>query len=460
MDGLQPVDGRRAFLWDDQLKGFGVLALPPSKRYPAGAKSYIVQYRMNGRSSPTQRVTIGQHGNPWTADRARDHATDLLEMVRKGVDPVEAARTEAANSDDAKREAQRLGFATYAELFLEKHIRGRDISRSTVGNVESMFRRILIPAFGNKSIALIKTQEVQSLLDTAAPSSKATTNQLYTYLKLMYGFAAGRGDLEHTPMDRMKRPHSLKSRERVLGPPELYVVWTAAGSLNEPFRTWLRLLMLTATRRNEAAGAEWEEFDFRQRHWIIPPERAKNGQQHLVPLSEQVIRLLDEYRPDAKDRHGLLFTTTGTTAISGFSKTKGYINVAVTAHMAKAAKEADAKPAKMKPWTYHDLRRSVGTGSQSLGIPVEHTEALLNHRSGTRKGVAKIYQLWEYRDEKADALEIWGRHMDEVIARKGDVVPDRLAYAKWTGTRPTQNDQRLVYLDPDGRAPLGSDTAL
>jgi hypothetical protein len=86
-----PVAPKREFLWDDTLKGFGVMVTE------RGVRSYILQYRLGGRGHPTKRATIGQHGNPWTAEKAREHATDLLEAVRKGIDPVEAARVNATS---------------------------------------------------------------------------------------------------------------------------------------------------------------------------------------------------------------------------------------------------------------------------------------------------------------------------------------------------------------------------
>ena len=81
-----PPASSRSYLWDDQLKGFGVMVTPK------GSRSYLIQYRIGGRGAQTRRYTIGKHGSPWTADRARMRATDLLEMVRKKVDPLDAEK--------------------------------------------------------------------------------------------------------------------------------------------------------------------------------------------------------------------------------------------------------------------------------------------------------------------------------------------------------------------------------
>jgi hypothetical protein len=63
-----PVAPARSYLWDDQLKGFGVMVTG------AGARTYLVQYQMGGRQAATERYTIGKHGSPWTAEKARDEA--------------------------------------------------------------------------------------------------------------------------------------------------------------------------------------------------------------------------------------------------------------------------------------------------------------------------------------------------------------------------------------------------
>jgi hypothetical protein len=83
----------------------------------------------------------------------------------------------------------------------------------------------------------------------------------------------------------------------------------------------------------------------------------------------------------------------------------------VQGRIVKAAEGTGELPMPLEPWVFHDLRRSFATGCQALGFPIEHTEAVLNHVSGKRGGLAAIYQLHEYRDEKQAALNAWGRHV-------------------------------------------------
>jgi integrase len=170
----------------------------------------------------------------------------------------------------------------------------------------------------------------------------------------------------------------------------------------------------------EVAGASWSEIDIDKAEWTIPGERCKNGRDHLCPLSPQVVELLERRFPAKSDRKGLLFTTTGQTPISGFSKSKSRLDAVVV--KALATFDNDELPM-IQPWVFHDIRRSFSTGCQALGFPIEHTESCLNHVSGKRGGLAAIYQLHEYKPEKVAVMAAWGRHVEALlIGQKSNVL--------------------------------------
>src|SRR5690606_36775362 len=118
--------------------------------------------------------------------------------------------------------------------------------------------------------------------------------------------------------------------------------------------------------------------------------RTKNGRAHDVPLSEAVRGVLDgiERVTDEKGRVRYIFTTTGTTPISGFGKGTQHLRDA----MQQAAEKERGEPVEIPHWTFHDLRRTCATGMARLGIPVRVTEAVLNHVSGTGGGIVAVYQ--------------------------------------------------------------------
>lgn len=384
-----PAEGKRDHIWDDKLKGFGVMVTS------SGSRSYLVQYRMGGRGSRTQTITIGRHGSPWTADMAREHAADLLEQIRKGIDPKAAEAAKRLREESERRDKDVLAFSRYADLFIKRHAVKKGL-RSTP-DIEAVFRRDLRPRFGDRSIRDLSRAEIARCLDEIGDRSGSAANKAHKWLKKMLNFAAERGDIDASPMDRMKPPHDQQSRERALTDAELQLVWSATAALGYPFGPFTQLLILTGQRLREVAGMQWSELDAGGQEWLIPGTRTKNGNAHLLPLNDAATEILRLVRSHALSDK-FVFTTTGRSAISGFSKAKARLDREI----------ADRNGGQFLPsWTFHDLRRTVATGCQKLGIPIDHTEALLNH-TGRRRGIVSVYQVYDYRDEKAAAIERWG----------------------------------------------------
>ena len=107
-----------------------------------------------------------------------------------------------------------------------------------------------------------------------------------------------------------------------------------------------------------------------------------------------------------------VFTTTGKTPISGFGRLKNRLD--------KALPESSA------PWIIHDLRRTMSTNMAQIGVPQPVTEALLNHKTGVVSGVAAIYNVYSYADEKREALETWNAGIEEITKTKND--PQSVGY--------------------------------
>ena len=110
-----------------------------------------------------------------------------------------------------------------------------------------------------------------------------------------------------------------------------------------------------------------------------------------------------------------MFTTAGATAVRGFSRAKEGIEAAILELLKEGAEARDAVKA-LERWTFHDLRRTVATNLQRLGVKLEVTEAVLNHVSGSRAGIVGVYQRHEYAAEKRAALEAWGRYLDGLVS--------------------------------------------
>lgn len=406
VDALKP-SAKEEYLWDPKVSGFGV------KVTPTGSKSYLVQYRMGGRGTPTRRVTIGKHGAPWAPAQARTEAERILALVKKGTDPQEQKVATARESVD-------LAFDKYVERFLSiygvRHWNPKTLSdsRRYLTSPNSPVR----PVLWKKALPAIKRPDIAAVFDAVPAEKPGYARNLYTALKKLFTWAVGRGDIERSPFEGFEAPRVVASRDRVLTDDELRLAWLACGEMGYPFGKQHRLLIATGQRREEVSSLDWRELNRDRREWTLPSSRAKNDKSNIVPLNELAIAELDGVAGGEEwPSKGFVFTTTGKTAISGFSKAKARLDETM---LALAIKEDQAsggtgEGVEIQPWRAHDLRRTFATGMQRLGVRFEVTEAVLNHVSGARSGVAGIYQRHDWREEKRAALDRWAKHLKEIV---------------------------------------------
>mgnify|MGYP002389424880 CR=1 FL=1 len=160
----------------------------------------------------------------------------------------------------------------------------------------------------------------------------------------------------------------------------------------------------------------WREIELDRAIWVIPKERSKNKRAHLVPLTRYLVRLLELHWPP-ESRRGFLFKSTKGTPLTSGGHSKDQLDRAIAARVERAGSDGVDEREEMAPFQLHDLRRTLATGLQRLGVPVEHTEAVLNHVTGTRSHLVDIYQLYKYEPEKRVALEKWHSFIEELTSR-------------------------------------------
>lgn len=408
----ESATGTKHFLWDDQLRGFGLQITA------TGAKSYIYQYRLGGRESLKKRYTIGRHGSPWTPDSARAECKRLSLLVAQGIDP-------SATDLERRRQAVDLAFSAYIKTFTDGYLKAHWKGWS---DAERLLRREPLKVLQHKPMPTITKADIVAVLDQFA-GRPAVARLAFSTLRKMFAWAEGRGEIDRSPIGaEFPAPKAVPARSRVLSDEELALAWRAAGTLGYPFGPIYQLLMITAARRDEVAELRWSELDQKTGEWTLPSDRAKNNQAHIVPLADEAVAILDEVartleldpdapplRPVSWPKTGLVFTTTGKTPVSGHSRGKQRLDAAMTALEYERAAKAEEKPAEIASWRIHDLRRTAATGFQRLGIRFEVTEAILNHVSGARGGVAGVYQRHDWKAEKQTALEAWARHLAGLI---------------------------------------------
>lgn len=399
VEDAQCPEGRKdVLLFDDALKGFGL-------RVTAGGKRvFIFQYRVG---STVRRTSLGEWGAKFTSTQARKRAETLRGQVRERRDPVSEHKTKQAATLAAEAEARAAAAsAAYTvdaliQQWTEHHLATR--SDSYRKRVPAELRRALKSWVKVSADKLDRADAVRALDKVKSASGPVAANRLRAEARACWGWAVKRGALGANPWEATPRPLERETaRERVLTDAELGTLYTSAGALTAPWGVLVRLLILTGQRRGEVAGMRWEELDLDRSTWTLPGERTKNGHAHTVPLPDEAVTLLRT----VMRRKGAEFVFEGPrkTAMSGFGKMKARLDEALD----EAAKEANSK---VLPWVLHDMRRTMATGLQRLGVRLEVTEAVLNHVSGSRSGIVGVYQRHGWQTEKAAALKGWTAHV-------------------------------------------------
>ena len=398
VDKMQPTD-RRQEIPDSLCTGLYLVV------QPTGKKGWQVRYRHGGVH---RRMTLASFPT-MTLAAARARAREVMAAASEGRDPAEEVKAAKA----PKPEDDRDTFASVVQLFLRRHA-----SRNRrADDVAAFFRREVLPKWGERDIREITKRDVLDILDGMVDrGSPVSANRLRAHLNTLFNWAKGRDIVQANPLEGIKPPAPETPRDRVLNDAELRLFWMACERLGQPFGPLFRLLLLTGQRRGEVA--EMTEREIAGDVWTIPAARSKNGFEHTVPLSASAAAILAGVER-IEGKPGYIFTTNGRSPVSGFTRATKRLRET----MAEIAAKERGEAAEIAPFTLHDLRRSAATGMAGLGFPPHIVEAVLNHRSGTRRGVAGVYNRHDYAAEKRQALEAWARFVLSLVeGRPANVV--------------------------------------
>jgi integrase len=384
-----PASKTEAIFFDDEIAGFGL------RLRAGGSRSWVVQYKLGNKH---RRITFGSVA-VLDPNKARERARDLLAEVRLGRDPAGAKIEARARADETlgaiverflARQKSRLRPRSYLETerYLQAHwkpLHGlvlAKVSRATVAS------------------RLTSISDERGL--TAADRARAALSGFFSW-------AMREGIAEINPVLATNRSSSGKSRDRVLSDIEIAAIWKALPK--DQYGTIVRLLILTGQRREEIGGLRWSEFKADKALITLPGERTKNHRQHDVPLSLTAVMAI-EAQPRRRERD-LIFGE-GEGPFQGWSRAKATLDKRI----AKLAHENG----NTGPWRMHDIRRTVATRMADLGVQPHIVEAVLNHVSGHKAGVAGVYNRSVYGAEKRTALEVWTNHVLKILNEPGQVL--------------------------------------
>ncbi len=390
VDGLELPAGKNAIIfWDDACPGLGV-------RLQGNARRWVVRYRVTGDPKQKQ-VTFGPvDGIPLR--KARELAAEYTSTAKRGVDRSATEKAEAIEAQRLERSRQEGRLDAIVGRYL-KHAKA-ELRPSTFKDLKR-YLTISWQPMHDRVVTDLDARDITNRLEAIATDSGPTTsNRARSALSQCMSWAVSRGIIHRNPLIGTKALASEKPRERVLSEDEIAKLWAETNRPGD-FAAIVRLLLLTGQRREEVAAMRWSEIDLDRRLWEIPGTRTKNHRPHQVPLSDQVATILQALpRRDGRD---LVFGT-GKGGFSGWGQSKA---------------RSDRRSG-LSDWRIHDLRRTAVTGMAELGIQPHVIEAVVNHISGHKGGVAGIYNRATYADEKRIALQRWADHVSRLVGKKVD----------------------------------------
>jgi integrase len=403
---------------------------------PSGHKSWAMRFR--DRNSKLVRMSLGAVdltgietaaepiiGAPLTLVAARRMAAEINRRRAFGCDVVAARRRE-------ELERKVRGSKTFDQAvvdFVEQHVRPKTrrwqsqarllgVRPKAEGEGLELIPKGLADRWREKQVAEIDGDDIFALVDETRQKgvpglerrnkkpSEPRARTMFATLSKMFSWLVQKRRAKQNPCAGVHKPETPKARERVLTDAEIVKFWAACDKAHQPFGHALKLLILTGCRVDEVGGMRRSELSDDGQTWIIPGDRTKNHRTHIVPLP----RLAREILQDVATGGDIVFTTNGSTPVSGWSKTKKRLDEAMLGTTSSAA-DQNADKVKIAPWRLHDLRRTCATGMAEIGIAPHIVEACLNHVSGAKAGVAGTYNRAVYATEKKAALERWATHI-------------------------------------------------
>jgi integrase len=277
----------------------------------------------------------------------------------------------------------------------------------------------LAQRWADRSVRSIDSHDIHAVVEEARENavpgvkphnkgiSEARARGLYAALSGAFNWMRQKRLIDINPCVGVFRPKPPKGRDHVLSNSEIHAFWNACDKVPKAYAAAARLLLLTGARLDEVSLMRPEELSA-DGSWTIPGQRTKNHRVHVIQLPALAREIIASAQP--VDGSSFVFSTTGTTGLTSWSRIKHAIDAAM-----------GSPPA----WVLHDLRRTCATRMNEIGIPPHIVEACLNHVSGAKGGVAGIYNRAAYAPEKTAAFESWARFILLILDKDSYAAHER-----------------------------------
>jgi len=268
--------------------------------HPNGSKYFRYRYKFEGKEKV---MALGVYPET-TLKEAREKRLEAQRLVKDGLDPVRFRLEIRAKREKEEKEKFLKTQNTFEHV--SKDWLAREKKRITYKHAKDARRSLemhVYPKIGNQLIDDISTKEIKSVLSVIQDSGKLeTAHRVHQRIRSVFQFAVMNDLTERNPAaDLYGYLEPVKKKSMKALPlkelPEYLHRLDKADNLHLVTRAGLKLIIMLFVRTNELIEAKWEEFDFKQALWRIPEERMKMRVEHLVPLPQQALTILDELEP-------------------------------------------------------------------------------------------------------------------------------------------------------------------
>lgn len=368
--------------------------------FPNGRKSFQYRYKLPGWKYYKRKV-YGDYPD-LSLKEARNLHHEAKQKVQDGIDLNVETKTRI--QEQIAKPRVKESYEEYYSNYLLKELKRPE-------RQVYYFKKDILPAIGEMVTEDVTRRHLIALLDKIVKrGAPVNANRTLSAIKRFFGFCVERGIIDDNPALQISKKSvggSEKPKMRFLTTREIKKFWELMDSapFSRQVQLILKILLLTGQRVGELCNAEWSEIDFKNGVWTIPEEKSKNGELNRVPLTYETQIYLSELSvlsgqsrfvcqsPQIKEEKPILYTT---------------VNRAVLRHQ---------NHFEIEKWTPHDLRRTVSTQMNEMGILPHVVEKILNHKM---QGVMAVYNKAEHYDQKVEALARWEKRIKQILETDDD----------------------------------------
>lgn len=352
-----------------------------------GSISWAFKYRLGGRESEAIILTLGKYPD-MGLKQARDSRDKCRNWLADGKDPrLQLNLTmEESLKPVTVQEAIEYWIREYAED-----------NRANVERHKAELRKHIYPYIGKMALSDCETRYWLGCFDRMKKKTPVAAGYVFQMCKQALKFCRVRRYAVSLALEDLSIPDVGKKqakRDRVLSDKEAGDLWSAIidGTRFMPYYTnLLKVAMVFGCRTQEIRLSEWNEWDMGAWVWTVPKAHSKGGEKIIRPVPEAMRPFIQELHEENKSTGLFLGELKGSEAVSQWGRT-----------LYKRFDHAE-------PWTLHDLRRTLATHLNNMGIAPHVVEQLLGH---SMPGVMAIYNRSVYLPEKLDALNKWCERLE------------------------------------------------